>query len=321
MKVVGEPVPVAADVAYSGAEKVAASVSKNGILLYVKGGNLRQTRMIWFDRTGHEIGPVGGLSAHVEPTISPDGTKIAFESNDATDDIWVLDLVRGTQTRVTTDPGDESEPVWSPDGRRILYGSNRVPPSLWVARSSGGGDEKVWEANVVFATDWSRDDEVLVNFLDSALKLEIAIFSMKDRRTQRIASSRFNEEYARFSPDAKWIVYRSDESGEFNIYVLSRATGERFLISTAGGQGGHWSRDGDEIYYVAPDGNLMAVPVKTVPAFEAGTPVVLFPIAGSFDTATRDRFLVNVPAGGDRIVPATLVQNWLATIRDGASAP
>lgn len=105
-----------------------------------------------------------------------------------------------------------------------------------------------------------------------------------------------------FSPDAKFLVYKSDESGQGQIYVQPvPSNGSKWQVSKAGGADPAWRRDGKEIFYIAPDQKLMAVPVKTEPAFETGTPQILFEAGNGAYVPSLDgqRFLVVVPAGGE----------------------
>ena len=66
-----------------------------------------------------------------------------------------------------------------------------------------------------------------------------------------------------FSPDGRWIAYESDESGRLEVYVQAfPLTSEKDRISTGGGTGPAWRKDGAELFYLAADRNLMAVPVR-----------------------------------------------------------
>ena len=131
-----------------------------------------------------------------------------------------------------------------------------------------------------------------------------------------------NETLAEFSPDGNWVAYTSDEEGQPEVYVRGIAAngtpgpGRPVRVSTTGGEKPRWSRERPEIYYLAPDGKLMVVPVRTGPAFEPGIPMPLFPtrITGfsSYDVAPGGRFLMNVmsaatPQSSSAI---TVVLNW-----------
>jgi dipeptidyl aminopeptidase/acylaminoacyl peptidase len=138
----------------------------------------------------------------------------------------------------------------------------------------------------------------------------------------------FDEMAARFSPDGRWMAYQSNESGQFQVYVQTfPSSGAKYQISTSGGTFPRWRRDGRELFYVAADQKLMAVPIKLGATVEAGTSQPLFPAppfagvtnATSFYAPMGDgqRFLVNAPAGGEATVapPFTVVTNWQAAFK------
>jgi WD40-like Beta Propeller Repeat len=133
------------------------------------------------------------------------------------------------------------------------------------------------------------------------------------------------ETQGQFSPDGKWIVYASNESGRYEIYVESFPTGAgRWQVSTTGGTQPRWRRDGKEIFYLAADGKLMAAAVQSG-AFQAQTPVALFqtPLGGAGAGISRQyeasangqRFLINMPVSLTASTPITVVLNWGAAVR------
>ena len=120
-----------------------------------------------------------------------------------------------------------------------------------------------------------------------------------------------------FSPDGRWIAYVSDESGRGEVYVQSfPLSGEKRQISTNGGSEPSWRKDGLELFYLAADRNLTAVPLKLGAKVEAGWPKPLFAVPDSARrysyAATGDgrRFLVTRTAG--EMPPLTVVVNWQA---------
>jgi len=126
------------------------------------------------------------------------------------------------------------------------------------------------------------------------------------------------ETNAQFSPDSKLIAYQSDENGQDQVFVQPVLKGgSKWQISTAGGTNPYWRRDGTEMYYVAPNRMLMAVPIKLAPSFEVGKPQALFELATSTFVARGDgqRFLVMVPSTDTpEAPPITMVTNWLAGV-------
>jgi eukaryotic-like serine/threonine-protein kinase len=150
-----------------------------------------------------------------------------------------------------------------------------------------------------------------------------------DRKPWVFLKTNFAERRGQFSPDGHWVAYMSNEAGRPEIYVrpfvdpdaAAKQPSGQWQVSTAGGIFPLWSADGKELYYIGPDGQLMAVPiVATATNFEPGAPVELFQtriFGGGVDAAqgwhyavTRDgRFLINTVL--DDAAPAiTLLQNW-----------
>jgi hypothetical protein len=144
----------------------------------------------------------------------------------------------------------------------------------------------------------------------------------------------FDEIEGQFSPDGRWLAYASNESGRYEIYVRPFPdAGGKWQVSTGGGTQPHWRPDGKELFYVAPNNRLMAVPLRMAPdarAVEAGAPVALFPtrlasganIAAAgynaraqYAVARDGRFLMIVPAEDAVASPITIVQNWTAALK------
>ena len=244
----------------------------------------------------------------------------------ANTDVWVFDIARHTQTRLTFAPGVDSYPIWSPDDTRIVFSSDRKNPGdLYEKSSAGTGEEKL-----VLASDslkdpfsWSGDGRSLAfqtfNTRNASRTGDLWTFSFADRKASPYLETDFNEGEPTFSPDGKWIAYVSNESGKNEVYVRSfPETGGKWQISTASGEDPLWSRDGSEIYYDSGT-KLMAVPVKTTPAFEAGTPQLLFEARFRQDQGLQydvsgdgKKFLVDQDVTQASEAPITLVQNWLA---------
>jgi len=171
--------------------------------------------------------------------------------------------------------------------------------------------------------------------LDPVTAADVWAFPMTgDRKPFAVLRTPFDEVDAHFSPDGRWIVYRSNESGPYEIYVRPfPGPGNSQLVSTSGGQQPRWSRDGREVFYLSPDGQMMSVPVKVSAdgrSIASGTPVALFPVriasgtyvttAGAggraqYDLARDGRFLLNVGFDDYTQPPISVVLNWDALLK------
>ncbi len=349
LRLTGEVFPLAEQVGELTIGVAAFSASGNDTLAFGPGGSGIE-QLAWVDRSGKQKEPAGPPASYRRFRLSPDDKRIAMDRTDAqsNSDIWVLDLARLAASRLTFDPGAENNAVWSPDGLRVVYASARSGRSggydLYVKSANGAGQEqllvKAGTPNL-WPTDWSRDGRfILYNVPSGKTKQDLWIVPQwGDRKPFPYLQSEFNEQNGTFSPDGRWVAYDSDESGREEIYVQSfPVSGAKFQISTDGGSEPRWRSDGTELFYVAADRNLMAVPVKlnkhpsqpassqpspSPPSFEAGLPKPLFPVpATGFRTSyapayNGQRFLILTPAEGDggAVSPITVFTNWQEVLK------
>ena len=132
--------------------------------------------------------------------------------------------------------------------------------------------------------------------------------------------SPFNERSPRFSPDGRWIAYESDESGTPEVYVaLTDGAGEKKRLSPGGGRKPRWRRDGRELYYVAPDGSVMGIPITPGPGLETGSPMPLFHVetdVENYDVVPDgSRFLVSTRLDRFPESPLRVILNWEAALK------
>jgi eukaryotic-like serine/threonine-protein kinase len=325
---------------------VPATVSENGVLLYQAGGTAAPAGGInqigWYDRTGKSLGPVGTPGAVFDPAISPDEKAVVFRRvTSGGGDLWVRDLSRGTETRFTSDASFNVTPFWSPKGDRIAFASNRAGGvlNLYQKATSGSGQDEPLLPNSLFdrASQWSRDGRYIVYFeLDPKNKFDLWVLptsgSTADRKPIPFLRTEFSELFGQLSPDSHWMAFTSDRSGQREVYVRPFPPSEgEWTISIAGGQAPRWRGDGKELFFVAADGKMMAVPVKATagakPSFEAGTPAVLFEahMVGNENTtlfeydvtADGKRFLINTARTAEvtSSPPLTVVTNWSAGVK------
>jgi hypothetical protein len=333
LELAGEPVPIAEQVAPNMAGGSSFSVSQNGVLAYRVGATSVTTQLVWFDRSGKRLETVADPADYTSPALSPDEKKVAVGRRDTVTqnrDIWVYDLVRGTASRLTFDPADELNPTWSPDGTRVAYTSERKGPrDLYQRMASGAGEEEVLLASKdrKSVEDWSQDGRFLIYNIGgvAATKDDLWVLPLTgDRKPFPYLTTPFRENQGHLSPNGRWMAYRSDESGKYEVYVQAfPPSGGKWQISNSGGGEPSWRRDGKELFYTN-DRKIFAVPVKTEGStFEAGIPAVLFeapmpqiiPRNRYVAAANGQRFLVNT-AVDDKSTPTfTVVLNWMAALK------
>ncbi|HYG81117.1 MAG TPA: protein kinase, partial [Pyrinomonadaceae bacterium] len=333
LELTGEAVPVVKQIGFTLSNARAHfSVSETGTLLYRSSTAAADTQLVWFDRAGKQLDTVGAAGHYSDIRLSPDGKRVAFQRLDTekgASDIWLIELARGTTSRLTFDPANDGDAVWSPDGSRVVFSSMREGlPNLYQKLSSGAGGEELLlkTEDAKFANDWSPDGRhVLYNAMTRQSSDLWVLPLFGERRPEPFVRTDFQESGGRFSPDGRWIAYTSDESGRYEVYVQSfPASGGKWQVSNGGGGSPRWRRDGRELFYLSADGQLMAVEVDgSSDTFEARLPVPLFkPRVGAisgdspYDVAADGRrFLVNMPVEENAPAPVTVVLNWTADLK------
>ncbi len=323
------------------------SASANGVLVYRGGGAGGNTQLAWFDREGKPLGTVGPIGVYNDVALAPDGKRVAVrkaEPQSGNLDIWLLDVAHGVPTRFTFDPAQEAFPVWSPDSSRVVFSSNRDGAANLYQKGAGGtgSEEPLLKSNLEKRSyDWSGDGKYLLYSVSEPKTrsdlwvLPEPVGASGEQKPRPFLATPYNESQGQFSPGPagtpRWIAYSSDESGRNEIYVqpfleTASAAAGKFQISSEGGLQPRWRRDGKEIYYIAPDGKLMAAEVKTGPQFEHGVPQALFQTrifgggAGLVNfryspAPDGKRFLIDNQAEETASAPITAVLHWTAGLK------
>jgi Tol biopolymer transport system component len=284
------------------------------------------------DRDGKSLGTVGEPERYQGLGLSRDDRKIAVAYPTGAPenvDIFVLDAVRGSPTRLTFDAGVDTVPVWAPDGSRIAFqGNRRDERTLRQKLVNGTAEDETVLADpaVVFTpTDWSLDGRFLAfNRAGGGSRFaDVWVVPMTgDRKPFPVVETAGNDANASFSPDGRWLAYESTDASQAQVFVQPfPPTGGKYQISRTGGFSPMWSADGKELFFLARDGTLMAVAVDPSRQFGA-TPQRLFStgVTGSIGRSyvvAKDakRFLVNVPETRATPTLLTVVINWLGTIQ------
>ena len=309
----------------------AFAVAQNGTLIYDTDVGAAQSALTWMDRSGKELSRIGDPAIMANPTLSPDRGRVAVDISDQKAnnvDIWIESTSGAGNSRFTFDPAEEVAGVWSRDGSMVVYrGGIADDIVLFLKRATGLEREKeifiVPHSGMddIVPNSWSLDDQQILCTRQAASGEHLEVLPVAGGGPTRLLTSKGNETNGQISPDGKWVAYASDESGVWEIYVTSfPAAAGKWQVSRGGGTEPRWRGDGKEIFYIAPSGMLMAVPVNGEGIFATGTPAPLFQIHGrapisSTDVFTYDvtkdgkRFLVNRYVKPEHVAPLTILLN------------
>jgi serine/threonine-protein kinase len=332
LEIVGDPVPVLDQVGVSSYGAGEFDIAQTGALVYAAAGSGSMRSLVLVGRDGREEPVKSPPRAYNYPRLSPDGKRIAVDSLDQDSDIWIWDTVRETLTRVTSDPGVDSNPVWTPDGQRLVFASTRDGVANMYEQLAQGGveaDRLHKSADSEFPYVVTPDGRAIVFRHDRTATTheDLDVLTLADRTTRALVDTPFSEGNADISPDGKWLAFQSTDSGRDEVYVrpFPDVAGGRWQISTAGGNQPLWSRDGRELFYRDNQGGVMAVPVSVAEGrFSPGMPTVVLstsyyvgPAGRAYDVTKDGRFLmvrdiVKEP-GSSRSI--TVVLNWLDDLK------
>jgi Tol biopolymer transport system component len=270
-KTLGEPFLVAANADVP-------STSSDGTLVHVKSAATRLSQLVMLDRAGKKLATIGAPQEHWPfPELSPDGRYVAVVGREnEVDDIWILDVERGTKTRLSTSNTAYSREAWSPDGKSIVYSEGVQPPLELKIRPADGSGQPT-KLRTGWDPSYSPDGKYLT-FADQDKKTGWDIFTLElaTNKTTTLVQSNAIELAPRVSPDGRYFVYVSDESGQDELYLKRFPGGVgRWQVSTDGGGWPRFSKKGDKIYYVKED-ELIEIDCTLGDEPKLGVPRVLF---------------------------------------------
>ncbi len=296
------------------------SVSSNGVLAY-QGNAGRERQLTWFDRKGTGLASFGPRNEYSGFALSPDEKRIAIQAEDRASgrsEIWIMDVERQSLSRIGEQAAEGFAPVWAPDGSEIVFSAETLSGMALMRQGLEALDPSplLGLEGVKIASDWSRDGKFIAYTTSWPDFKELSIWVLPARGSGndrgRVYSTRgHNECCMTFSPvvtgeGPRWMAYSSDETGQDEVYLKNFPAGNRkWQVSSGGGALPHWRGDGRELFYLAPQGSLMAVELLDGPNFVLTTPRALFE-SGIFPTSypilptnsyapsvTGGRFLIN----------------------------
>jgi serine/threonine-protein kinase len=259
-------------------------ISRDGTLMYVpESTTSSEATMVWVDRDGRVEPILRTLQPFLAPRLSPDGQRLAVGVGPGAGDgdIWVHDLVRAKPTRLTFE-SDYVSPIWTPDGKRVVFGVTRGGSEGigWKAADGGDAEEMIFrEESGAFVAEpeaWLPDGTILYAREGGGGSSDVMAAVPGESIPRPILAGPSRDGGVSLSPSGRWMAYSSNESGRFEVYVRPfPESGGKWQLSTEGGKGPVWSRDGREIFFT--DGNrMMVVPVEIEPTFSHGVARRLF---------------------------------------------
>ncbi|HXI19581.1 MAG TPA: hypothetical protein VNH46_00765, partial [Gemmatimonadales bacterium] len=336
----GTPVTVLDSISWEGpAPYFAVSASGTAVMRVGTDASRLGFNLVRVDQTGRETPLDSSWTFRVTQfagnfgwALSPDGTRLAIGVNTPEgDDIWVKPLPRGPATRITFGPGPEFRPRWTADGRFVTF---VTPEGLARKRADGTGRDSLLVRGALDEGQVSPDGRWVLfrNRASSAASGGRDIFAIRpgvDSAPIPVLATPYDEMAIALSPDGHWMAYQSDESGRLEVFIrpFPNTSDQKVQVSSAGGTGPLWSRDGRELSYLRDDGTMMAVPIRGGAVLRLGEPRELFRLPERlsalgakyytpWDVGPDGSFIMAQSAETEaNRTPLVVVENWLEEVQ------
>ena len=264
-RVEGEPNRIASDVLpVSWPPHALFTVSDSGRIAYVRGSAAdAESEFVWMDRASGEMTPIGVEGSLWNPSLSPDGRTLAFDwtTSETSGDIWLRDLERGLDTRLTSGPKNESNPVWTPDGRTVIFFRGN---DIYRISTDGVSEaellrESTERAYTFAVTPDSRT--LLFGNGDEDNKVFLWTLDLETLEAQQWFDRPTTSGLVSMSADGRWVAYTEFVQDRLEVFIRSYPDGEVVRrVSIDGGFAPRWSAAG-EIFFAAGS-SLMASTVR-----------------------------------------------------------
>ena len=353
VEITGAPVPVLAGVMQSINAPVGTSetgmgqfaLSTSGTLIFAAGDRFPSpaSTLLRVNRKGGETKLAQFAGALIGLRLSPSGSRaVVAQTRDGSrvSNLWMLELATGTPTRLTA-TGEAIFPMFSPDGKSVTFADFGTSPGIYsLPLGTTNPPQLLMDAKDplgLYAASWSPDGKWLA-YLEpvksAGRNLQIFVRAVRDAKLdgepRQFSPSTFVQADPKFSPDGRWIVYTSNESGVLEVYVQPfLGPGEKHRISSSGGTNPTWSKNGRELFYLrvpsaSSTASMMAVDVSTAADFKAGVPHLLFegpynvtrPLR-SYDVTADGQFIMSrqqLPPD-QPVTRLTVVLGWAETLK------
>jgi hypothetical protein len=324
LAVSGDPVPVAQAVQLNRYRYAASfDASSHGPLVYATDLATERSQPTWFDLDGRELGPLGEPAPIIQAALSPEGTRLLTSELTDRYDLWMWDLKTGVRTRFTFGPDPSSFPLWSRDGNEVYSGDGAG--RIWVRRSDGASapreltdfrNRSAWPVAIA-----PGGEDLVFSVQDPVTGIDLRTVPRDGGGEPRdLLVAPGNQDFPRFSPDGRWMMFTSDESGRNEVVVVPYPSlSGRWQISSKGGGPSEWLPDGSGVLYSTPDGRLLHVALDTRgDGIVVGAERPLFggkPLPGPWLIAPDGRrLLVAVPVGRNSTLALNFVSDWRSLI-------
>ncbi|MFL5482909.1 MAG: protein kinase domain-containing protein [Gemmatimonadaceae bacterium] len=339
MKVTGEPTSLVEGVRLTPSSAVDLAVSDEGTLVYTRGAGTVKQELVWVARDG-KAQPIDGdwQGTFGDPSVAPDGRRLAvsllpnfgYDVIAQRNDIWIKQLDRGPSTKLTLEEKSDRYTAWTPDGKSVTFTSNAAGSfDLWTKRADGSTQAvlQIREKRGAYSPRWSPDGKWLVFRRGGIEHADILGFRPGiDTAAVPLLATKFSEFAPAISPDGRWLAYTSNESGQYDVYVVPfpKTAAAKWAVSTGGGTEPLWSHNGKELFYRDVAGSLISVKVKSGPTFSLGRSTALFPAAAYFSwpngaqyaIAPDDRrFIMIRRVAGSAPDELIVVDNWFEELK------
>lgn len=331
MKVTGEPTALIEGMRLGGfgADLV---ISATGTLMYATGAGEGKQELVWVTSDGKAQAVDSDWQGFFRnPNLSPDGKRLAIGQRN---DIWIKQLDRGPSIKLTLEGKENDDPAWTPDGRSVTFTSNAGPTGsldLLTKRADGSAQAvlQLHDKREFYNASWSPDGKWLIfrTYRFAADSGDIlGIRPGVDAAPVPLVATKFTEISPALSPDGRWLAYTSNESGQYEIYVVPfpNTGAAKWGVSTHGGTEPRWSHSGSKLFYRDLGSDLVAVEVKTNRTFSPGPSTALFPAGGfasderqpQYDVSSDDRrFLMIRPVAAGSADKLIVVDNWFEELK------
>jgi Tol biopolymer transport system component len=237
-------------------------------------------------------------------------------------DLWLESTAGNYLSRFTFKPEEEVAGVWSRDGKTLAYRSTGATGTeLCLKQSTGLEQEKLLlqipDTDELLPNSWSPDNRQILTTHQSPWGFRLELINLAGGTSTPFLTATQTEEVASgmISPDGKWVAYASNELGSWEIYMTTfPSAAGKLQVSRGGGTEPRWRSDGKEIFYIAPNGLLMAAQVDSADAISIATPVPLFQLGRCAPNSSSDIFSYDVTRDGMRFLVNRYVKPEHSTI-------